>query len=214
MTENTIKNQVIKHMNFKELILKNHENATVVACIIGSLNMINCKRCTIVGNSISHLSMDKESIENFFGLNVILKGKISNELTEKERIEEIDKILTVITEGRILELNRILELEKSDKDTNEAFADVLIKFTELEKKIEELSEKLGKTEVVEKIYNSVIDGSLFSQIPVIKEMKDEMFKYKMNLKKDNKKKINIKKMIHNTSKTLKKIYPKPKEVKP
>ncbi len=133
MAENIIKNQIIKHMNFKELILKNHENATVVACIIGSLKMINCKRCTIVGNSISHLSIGNDSVGNFFGLNVILKGEgISNELTEKERIEEIDKILTVITEGRILELNRILELEKSDKDTNEAFADVLIKFTELE----------------------------------------------------------------------------------
>ena len=60
------------------------------------------------------------------------------------------------------------------------------KVEHLEAKIEALSEKLGKTEVVEEIYNKVIDGSLFSQIPVIKEMKDEMFKYKMNLKSFNK----------------------------
>ena len=71
MPKNIIKNQVIKHMNFKELILRNHENATIVNCKMDSLKMINCKKCTIVGNIIKNLSMDDDSIANFFGVNII-----------------------------------------------------------------------------------------------------------------------------------------------
>ena len=105
------------------------------------------------------------------------------------------------------------DMEKWVKHSKNLFETLDKRIMKLEAKIRELNEKLGKTELVEEIYNKVIDGSLFGQIPVIKEMKDEMFLYKMNLKKNNKK-SNTKKMILNTVKTLKKLYPKTKEVNP
>jgi len=56
---------------------------------------------------------------------------------------------------------------------------------DIEKKVDEINEKIGKTELVEKVYNGIINGELFRAVPVIQELEKKVDKLEKEVKLEN-----------------------------
>lgn len=107
-----------------------------------------------------------EKLEKEFRQDVSLQVSINEACDDildeqNERIEKLESRLSKHIKHNRECLLKNQEVLREDVDAHD-------------EELEELQEKIGKTKLVEEVYNNIIDGSLFKAVPIIQELEKKI----------------------------------------